>query len=167
MGTKLAQDDSSFTSVHQYLSSIGNDNISKKTWVKDVGYMHKHYGIKEKLKTELSKLTPLEQSIYMKKLLEFRGSFIQEEAGELEVAIKTGDSEGVVDALIDICVVAIGTLDLFEVDSEQAWDEIYRANMSKRVGIKPSRPNPLGLPDLIKPEGWVEPSHKGNHGNLP
>jgi len=38
--------------------------------------------------------------------------------------------------------------------------------MNKQVGIKASRPNPLGLPDLIKPEGWVGPDHTGNHGLL-
>jgi len=38
--------------------------------------------------------------------------------------------------------------------------------MTKEVGIKASRPNPLGLPDLIKPEGWQPPSHQGNHGLL-
>ena len=36
--------------------------------------------------------------------------------------------------------------------------------MAKEVGRKESRPNPLGLPDLIKPEGWTAPSHEGNHG---
>jgi hypothetical protein len=30
--------------------------------------------------------------------------------------------------------------------------------------VKESRPNPLGLPDLIKPAGWTAPSHEGNHG---
>ena len=38
--------------------------------------------------------------------------------------------------------------------------------MNKQVGIKESRPNPLGLPDLIKPEGWTAPSHKDNVGLL-
>jgi hypothetical protein len=38
--------------------------------------------------------------------------------------------------------------------------------MAKQPGVKPERPNPLGLPDLMKPEGWVNPSHNGNHGNL-
>jgi hypothetical protein len=31
--------------------------------------------------------------------------------------------------------------------------------MKKQVGVKNSRPNPLGLPDLIKPEGWTPPDH--------
>ena len=38
--------------------------------------------------------------------------------------------------------------------------------MEKEVGIKASRPNPLGLPDLIKPEGWTAPSHADNTGTL-
>ena len=44
--------------------------------------------------------------------------------------------------------------------------DIIKANLSKEVGVKESRPNPLGLPDLIKPEGWEAPSHEGNHGKL-
>jgi predicted HAD superfamily Cof-like phosphohydrolase len=76
------------------------------------------------------------------------------------------DGEEIVDGLIDLCVVAIGTLDLFEVDAHKAWDEVLKANMSKKVGVKESRPNPLGLPDLIKPEGWVGPDHTGNTGKF-
>ena len=68
------------------------------------------------------------------------------------------------DALIDICVFAIGTLDAMEVDAFDAWDRVHKANMNKEVGIKAERPNPLGLPDLIKPEGWTAPSHENNHG---
>ena len=71
-----------------------------------------------------------------------------------------------VDGIIDLCVFAIGTLEVFGVDANKAWDEVYRANMSKEVGIKEGRPNPLGLPDLVKPEGWTGPEHKGNHGNI-
>ena len=38
--------------------------------------------------------------------------------------------------------------------------------MAKEPGVKPGRPNPFGLPDLIKPEGWQGPNHEDNHGNL-
>ena len=38
--------------------------------------------------------------------------------------------------------------------------------MEKEIGIKPSRPNPLGLPDLVKPKGWVGPDHKYTTGIL-
>ena len=70
----------------------------------------------------------------------------------------------VVDGLIDLCVVAIGTLDAMGVNVHKAWDEVLTANMAKEVGVKESRPNPLGLPDLIKPEGWIAPVHFPNHG---
>jgi predicted HAD superfamily Cof-like phosphohydrolase len=78
-----------------------------------------------------------------------------------------GNSEEVVDGLIDLCVVAIGTLDALGVNAHVAWDAVLEANMNKEVGVKESRPNPLGLPDLIKPSGWEAPSHLENHGIIP
>jgi predicted HAD superfamily Cof-like phosphohydrolase len=89
---------------------------------------------------------------------------LQEELDEMKNASKNNDAEEIVDALIDLCVVAIGTLDAYGVNAYKAWDEVHAANMTKEVGVKASRPNPLGLPDLIKPEGWKAPSHQGNHG---
>jgi len=97
----------------------------------------------------------------LKKFMSFRISFLEEELSELRTAENAAD---IVDALIDLCVVAIGTLDGFGVDSYKAWDEVLIANMKKKAGIKPERPNPLGLPDLIKPVGWVAPSHEDNIG---
>lgn len=128
-----------------------------KDWVQDIADMHTKYGVNEKVRTfDKEKL---------EKFLEFRIAFLQEELDELKD--NRGNPEEVVDALIDLCVVAIGTLDSFGVDAYAAWDEVLDANMDKEVGVKPSRPNPLGLPDLIKPDGWVAPSHEGNHGIIP
>jgi predicted HAD superfamily Cof-like phosphohydrolase len=124
-------------------------------WVGDIANMHEYYGVKPKIKEfDAEKL---------KKFLEFRVKFLEEEMTELRTA---ESAEDVVDALIDLCVVAIGTLDLFDVDAQKAWDNVHAANMAKQVGVKESRPNPLGLPDLIKPEGWKAPSHEDNHGLL-
>jgi predicted HAD superfamily Cof-like phosphohydrolase len=122
-------------------------------WVEDMHVMHEHYGVTDKVDSFSDEK--------LKKFLEFRIAFLQEELDEMKNA---KNAEDVVDALIDLCVVAIGTLDLFGVDSYKAWNVVHVANMSKEVGIKESRPNPLGLPDLIKPEGWKAPSHEGNHG---
>jgi len=127
-------------------------------WVKDMNEMHAKYGVHEWVKNNPDKL---------KKYLEFRINFLQEELDETRKAADTADPEEVVDGLIDLCVVAIGTLDAFGVDAHKAWDEVLKANMAKEVGVKPERPNPLGLPDLIKPEGWTNPSHKENHGIIP
>ena len=105
----------------------------------------------------------------LKAFLQFRINFLQEELDEMKKAATPNqpiDGEEVVDALIDLCVVAIGTLDLFDINAYEAWDEVLKANMNKKVGVKETRPNPLGLPDLIKPEGWKAPDHTGNHGKL-
>jgi predicted HAD superfamily Cof-like phosphohydrolase len=104
----------------------------------------------------------------LRKFLKFRTECIQEEVDELDQAVrgKEVNAEETVDALIDICVFAIGTLDLFGVDGHKAWREVYEANMNKEIGIKKERPNPFGLPDLIKPDGWEPPIHTGNHGKL-
>ena len=125
-------------------------------WVLDIADMHKKYGTNEAVR----KL----DSEKLRKFLEFRVAFLEEELTELKENMD--NPEEIVDALIDLCVVAIGTLDAFEIDSYKAWNEVHEANMNKEVGVKESRPNPLGLPDLIKPEGWTAPSHAGNHGLL-
>ena len=125
-------------------------------WNQDIADMHQHYGVKE----AVSKLDAEKLKAY----LIFRFNFLQEELNEGKNAIVDRNSEEVVDSLIDLCVVAIGTLDAYGIDAQKAWDEVLKANMNKRVGIKASRPNPFGLPDLIKPDGWQAPSHAGNHG---
>ena len=127
-------------------------------WVDDINSMHKKFGVHDWVKKNMD--NPRIMSEFMK----FRMNFIREEFNETINAAKNENAEEIVDGLIDICVVAIGTLDAFGVDAYKAWDEINRANMSKEPGIKESRPNPLGLPDLMKPDGWVGPSHENNHG---
>ena len=127
-------------------------------WVKDIYDMHTKFGVRE----AIEKLSPKE----LNEFLQFRIRFLEEELNETKKAAKEKDAEEVVDGLIDLCVVAIGTLDAFGVNAYQAWNQVQVANMAKKVGVKESRPNKLGLPDLIKPEGWTPPSHKGNHGNF-
>lgn len=129
-----------------------------KDWVKDIHDMQTKYKTREWVEN-----ADTEQ---LKRFLEFRIDFIREELDETETALISIDSEEIVDGLIDLCVVAIGTLDAFGVDPYKAWDEVLKANMAKEVGVKPSRPNPLGVPDLIKPDNWEAPSHEGNHGKL-
>ena len=131
--------------------------------IKDIHDMHKKYGVHDWVQKQFI----ARNDANLKEFLQFRMDFIQEEFIETVKAVAEGDSEEVVDGLIDIIVVALGTLDAFGVDSQKAWDEVLKANLAKEVGVKPERPNPLGLPDLIKPEGWTAPNHDGNHGHLP
>lgn len=125
-------------------------------WVDDIAEMHAKYGVNQKVREF--------DSEKLKQFLQFRVNFLEEELNELKDNMD--NPEEIVDALIDLCVVAIGTLDAFDIDSKKAWNAVQVANMAKEVGVKESRPNPLGLPDLIKPEGWTAPSHAGNHGLL-
>jgi len=133
-----------------------------ENWVKDIYDMHEKFGV-QRWVTEQIQFGNKEK---LQEFLKFRLRFLQEELGEMAVACDEKNPEEVVDALIDICVVAIGTLDAFGIDSHEAWNEVHSANMAKEPGVKESRPNPLGLPDLIKPEGWTGPDHDGNHGYL-
>jgi hypothetical protein len=131
-----------------------------KDWVKDINEMQYKYGVHKWIHDNR------DQPDNLRKYLEFRIDFLREELDETEAALVSMDAEEIVDGLIDLCVVAIGTLDAFGVDPYKAWDEILRANLSKEVGVKPERPNPMGLPDLIKPEDWEGPDHSDNHGKL-
>jgi predicted HAD superfamily Cof-like phosphohydrolase len=132
-----------------------------KDWVKDINDMHAKFGVHKWMDDNQS------ENEKLNKFLEFRLKFLAEELNETTLAFESKDPEEIVDGLIDLCVVAIGTLDAFDVDAYKAWDQVHNANMAKEPGVKESRPNPLGLPDLIKPEGWNGPSHDGNHGHLP
>ena len=130
-------------------------------WVKDIAEMHTKFGVNPVIRTlDREKL---------KTFLKFRIDFLQEELDELrEEFDKTGNkaADNTVDALIDLCVVAIGTLNAFDVDAYEAWSRVHEKNMQKNPGVNANRPNPLGLPDLIKPAGWTAPSHSDNVGLL-
>jgi fructose-1-phosphate kinase PfkB-like protein len=136
-------------------------------WVKDMQAMHTKFGVNIVLRN-------LDQE-QLKAFLQFRINFLQEELDEMQKALDEYDvgmieglkaADDTVDALIDLCVVAIGTLDAYDIDADESWKRVWVKNMEKEVGIKASRPNPLGLPDLIKPEGWTAPTHADNIGLL-
>lgn len=133
-----------------------------ENWVKDIYDMHEKFGVQKWVAEQIQ----FGNKEKLQEFLKFRLRFLQEELGEMAVACDEKNPEEVVDALIDLCVVAIGTLDAFGIDAHEAWNEVHSANMAKEPGVKESRPNPLGLPDLIKPEGWTGPDHDGNHGYL-
>lgn len=129
-------------------------------WANDIYMMHNKFGVRDWF--EKNK----DNKDLMRKYLMFRVLMCQEELHETLSAVNNGDSEEIVDGLIDLCVFAIGTLDVFGVDANLAWNRVYEANMAKNPGVKPGRPNRFGLPDLMKPSGWEAPSHKDNHGEF-
>lgn len=100
-----------------------------------------------------------------RKALLHRVDFLQEELTEIKLAIQTRDAGGVLDGLIDLIVVAAGTVDLGQADGREAWRRVMEANNAKEVGFNASRPDSEGV-DLVKPEGWKAPDLEGLWGNL-
>ena len=102
-------------------------------WFKDMQDMHKKYGVdkwmNEEKKSDWSRLS---------KYMDFRIKMMQEELDETKQAFKDNNPEEIVDGIIDLCVFAIGTLEVFGVDANKAWDQVYKANMSKEVGDRKS-----------------------------
>ena len=87
-------------------------------WVNDIKDMHHKYGVHEWVKNNPEKL---------EQLLHFRVSFLKEEFDETFKAVGEKDAEEIVDGLIDLCVVAIGTLDLMGIDAHEAWHVVNKA----------------------------------------
>jgi hypothetical protein len=124
----------------------------------DMNLMSRHYGVKD----IVEKMDPPT----LRRFIEFRIGCLYEEMQEINDAHETEDADGVVDGIVDLVVFAIGTLELMNVDFAEAWWRVLVANMSKKLGIKASRPNPFGLPDLVKGPDFVSPQHKDNIGLL-
>lgn len=129
-----------------------------KMWHEDIAEIHTKHGFNESVRN----LSPE----MIKEYLIFRQNFLKEELEEGYKAIEENNFDDMVDSLVDLVYVAIGSLNVFDIDPQLAWDRVHKANMAKNKGIKSTRPNPFGLPDLIKPEGWIAPSHKDNIGLL-
>jgi predicted HAD superfamily Cof-like phosphohydrolase len=131
-------------------------------WFEDIENMHRKFQTHDWMTKKLLE----EDFSTIEKYLHFRLNMCQEELNETKEAVMNKNAEEVVDGLIDLCVFAIGTLEIFGVNANLAWKEVFKANMKKKVGEKVSRKNEFEFPDLIKDEDWTPPSHKNNHGIL-
>lgn len=85
-----------------------------------------------------------------KDLASFRLGFIFEELDELIVAETKAD---VLDALVDLVYVIMGTAYLQGFNFQEAWNRVHAANMAKTRGPS-ARSQDF---DVIKPEGWRPP----------
>ncbi len=84
-------------------------------WVNDMYQMHEKYGVHEWMENNK------DNTELMAQFLEFRLNFLQEELNETRAAaLVDKDPEEIVDGLIDLCVIAIGTLDAFNVAAHDA-----------------------------------------------
>jgi predicted HAD superfamily Cof-like phosphohydrolase len=108
---------------------------------------------------------------------EFRTRFLQEELNEYrnaqdllkslilncsdyeeEVEI-TNLLEDQLDALVDLVYVALGNAHLHGFNFREAWRRVHEANMRKIRATHPSDSKRGTTFDVVKPPGWVAPSH--------
>ena len=82
----------------------------------------------------------------------WRVDFLMEEIAELTDALDNKDDVEILDALVDICYVAMGTAWLMGLPFEKAWKEVQRSNMEK---IRQA--SDRSEFDVVKPEGWKKP----------
>jgi predicted HAD superfamily Cof-like phosphohydrolase len=87
----------------------------------------------------------------------FRLNFLHEELSELATAIHEQDLTEVLDALVDIVYVALGTAYLMDLPFADAWDEVHASNMAKVRAVHESESKRGSKADVIKPPGWAPP----------
>lgn len=81
---------------------------------------------------------------------------VGEEFDELLQAQRDGDKVEILDALLDIIVVAVGGIHSLGVDAEEGWAEVNNSNLAKidpETGLVRKREDGK----VLKPEGWQPP----------
>jgi hypothetical protein len=86
-----------------------------------------------------------------------RYEFLLEEVREFHEALIADDFPKMIDALVDIVVVAKGTAVMMGLPWGKHWHEVLRANLDK-VRSKENRYDTV--PELSKPPGWEPPDHQ-------
>jgi len=91
----------------------------------------------------------------------YRINFISEEFEELKLACRAGDVSEMLDALVDLVYVALGTAHYMGAPFDKAWAEVQRANMAK-VRVENDLNKPYRRPGaVVKPPGWEPPDVAG------
>ena len=67
--------------------------------------------------------------------------------------------EEMLDGLVDLVYVTLGTSYLHGFDFEEAWKRVHAANMMKVRALVPEDSKRDFTHDVVKPVDWVAPSH--------
>lgn len=124
-------------------------------WVLDIEDLHDKFGVND----AMDGLTPNQLAFYLR----FKSRNIER---EFEKFTNAKDGEAVVSSMINICFECVAALDALGVDTYEAWNRVIESNMAKERQVDPISTNPLDLPNTLKPEGWIAPSHSDNIGLL-
>jgi predicted HAD superfamily Cof-like phosphohydrolase len=91
------------------------------------------------------------------KKMEVRLRHLNEELSELRRGVATGDDVEVIDALVDLVYVALGTAHLCGFPFTQVWDAVHAANMKKVRAARVCDSKRGSTFDVVKPKGWKKP----------
>jgi len=122
----------------------------------EVGDFHEKFGLENH--THHPELAPHQIS---QDAQEFRLKFMQEELNELEIAYSNSDLPKIFDALLDLVYVAMGTAQMHHFPWQAGWDEVQRANMTKKRAMTTDDSTRGSLLDVYKPQGWKPPDIEG------
>lgn len=121
----------------------------------DIAEFHERFGLQQniaivKLGEERDQMSAEEWKLRNKRLMD--------EAAESEAAHADGDDNEYLDALVDICYIALGTAYRRGWDFAEAWRRVHVANMTKERGE--AKTSKYGSSyDIVKPVGWKAPDH--------
>lgn len=95
--------------------------------------------------------------------LAFRAGFMLEEISEFLRAASQNDLPKMLDALIDLTYVALGTAHLKHLPFDEGWEAVHQANMAKERagGADDPRSQRGHRLDVVKPAGWTAPDIEG------
>ena len=92
------------------------------------------------------------------KQFEMYNTAIKEEVKELQDAIDANDKTEILDAIIDIIVVAIGAGHSMGFNLEKAFQEVMRTNWNKLQYDKNGKLKLRADGKILKPDGWQAPN---------
>jgi predicted HAD superfamily Cof-like phosphohydrolase len=113
----------------------------------DIIEMHKKFGISN-IESDPARLSAEEKEFRVKALTEELAEFITAETLEDDI-----------DAIIDLVVFALGTLERMGVDFYAHWNIVMAANMAKEICGEAKKSKRGFAFDLCKPKGWQPPNH--------
>ena len=87
----------------------------------------------------------------------YRVSFLQEELDEIKKGYQDGNNEEVLDGLVDLVYVALGTAYFHGFDFNEAFRRVHVANLNKQRASDSTESKRGSSLDLVKPEGWEKP----------
>ena len=135
------------------------------SYIDDIAEFHQKFGIEYRGRARV--LPP--------ELAKFRIKFLKEELREY---VKTADAaakaikqqrptsfddevaynlEHMLDALVDLVYVALGTAHLHGFDFDEAWRRVHEANMKKQRAERRADSKRKSKFDVVKPPGWRPP----------